>query len=296
MSSPAAIIGRFQVPEPHIGHQRLFNEVMMRHRVPNITVLLGCSPGWFNPRYPFTFTQRVEMLERYLPGARFRSLIDCRTDEEWSQQVDDILEPGTIIYGGRDCFAPHYTGTNPVIVLPIDSPRSGTMIRAENTTERLQNEDQRIGWLRAMQTLGRDDCALTVDIACFRNNHLVVIKKSGEPKWRLPGGFFDSAVDGTIENAAFREMREETKIDMLNVNYVASRSINDWRYRGTDYKIITALFTGNADRNAPFTAADDAAEIGLLPTNAIYLGDFMEEHQVLIEVLLHRGLVTSAKR
>ncbi len=61
--------------------------------------------------------------------------------------------------------------------------------------------------------------ALTVDILLFYKEndewHILLVQRNNPPFegfWALPGGFVD--IDETIQNAAIRELKEETGIDI----------------------------------------------------------------------------------
>lgn len=64
--------------------------------------------------------------------------------------------------------------------------------------------------------------ALTVDIIVLKrlNNtfHILLIKRKNDPfkgQWALPGGFID--IDEEIEDAAYRELKEETSISEITL-------------------------------------------------------------------------------
>lgn len=279
MSSKAAIIGRFQVPEPHNGHEKLFYEVQCRHRLADITVLLGCSRVRFDPKNPFTFQQRADMLKPYLPGVTFVPIMDHPSDVEWSKKVDEILEPGTIIYGGRDSFAPRYHGERTVIILPLDGITSGTSIRRSNGTTELKSHAERLGWMKAQLTVP-EMVFPTVDIAAVQDNNLILIKKKGEEGVRFPGGFVDPS-DVSFQAAARRELREEISCYVACLEHVGSTIIEDPRYKNTGHRIITTLFAASLSPYADPVAGDDADEVVLVPLKKIDLSMFVPEHRVL---------------
>lgn len=282
MAEKAAIIGRFQVPQLHAGHERLLYEVMLKVSNKGLTILLGTSRARFDPRNPLSFEARKLMLEEYVPGARILPIEDHPSDLEWSNRVDALLEPGTVIYAGRDSFAPHYFGERTVVVLPIDNSLSGTMIRNNTKVERVKNYDQRLGYINAMMNIP-PMVFPTVDVGCFYNNQLVLAYKKGDHGYRFPGGFVDPS-DVSLQAAAQRELREETSLYAPELEYIGSTLIEDPRYRDTPHRIITALFTAAIDdpkRYEVLTAGDDVDVLVLMDPSLLRLDDFVKEHRVL---------------
>ena len=62
-------------------------------------------------------------------------------------------------------------------------------------------------------------------------------------KWRLIGGFIDKKDNGR-KNAAIREVREETNLDISReiITFVNQYTVDDWRYRGSKDGIMTTVF------------------------------------------------------
>nr|MBP9758042.1 NUDIX domain-containing protein [Candidatus Paceibacterota bacterium] len=84
-----------------------------------------------------------------------------------------------------------------------------------------------------------------VDIAVLKRREGMVLlggKPTDPPdQWRFPGGLVDPT-DPTLEYAAKREAGEElSNIEIDDVTYIGSTSVNDRRYRGTGEYAITAM-------------------------------------------------------
>ena len=102
---------------------------------------------------------------------------------------------------------------------------------------------------------------LTVDIIINIEGRIILIKRKNPPYgWALPGGFVDYGE--TVENAAIREAKEETSLDLKNLKQFHVYSEPNRDPRG---HTISVVFT--ADGIGKPKAADDAKEIGLFSQN-----------------------------
>jgi len=105
----------------------------------------------------------------------------------------------------------------------------------------------------------------TVDCAVIKiineTFKVLLIQKPNEVEmghWRFPGGFIDPT-DNSAEDAASREVMEETGMNIGDIEYLGSVKIDDPRYRESPHKIITSFFLGihvSGDAGAGF---DDVA-------------------------------------
>lgn len=103
----------------------------------------------------------------------------------------------------------------------------------------------------------------TVDIIIEINGGIVLIERRNEPfGWALPGGFVDYGE--TLEDAAIREAREETSLDVCNLRLVGCYS--DPR-RDPRQHTISTVFA--AEGLGIPNAADDAANLSIFPLNSI---------------------------
>lgn len=89
--------------------------------------------------------------------------------------------------------------------------------------------------------------------------HLLLIQRKHDPcalRWALPGGFME--IDETLEQAAARELQEETGLIAIGVEQLKSFSRVDRDPRG---RVITTAFVIETDPNQQPVAADDAKEV-----------------------------------
>ena len=128
--------------------------------------------------------------------------------------------------------------------------------------------------------------AVTADIVIIKvlnkRKHLLLIERKFPPfegMWALPGGFLN--MDETLEQAALRELQEETGITgvALEQFHTFSNVNRDPRHR-----TITTVFIGFAEEStsAP-KAGDDAANVQWFPMDKLPLLAF--DHGEVMEML-----------
>ena len=103
----------------------------------------------------------------------------------------------------------------------------------------------------------------TVDIIIYKEENILLIKRKNPPYgWALPGGFVDEGE--TVEQAAVREAKEETDLDveLEELLYVYSDPQRDPRQH-----TLSVVFTAQADGEPK--AADDATDLGYFSLDAL---------------------------
>ena len=102
--------------------------------------------------------------------------------------------------------------------------------------------------------------ALTVDIVITRIKNdvaeILLIQRLNPPfkdSWAFPGGFVD--MNETLEQAAVRELQEETGLVDINIKQFKAYSAVNRDPRG---RTVSVIFTGVANENAKIKAGDDA--------------------------------------
>lgn len=295
--SVGVIVGRFQVPELHDGHLELFRAVRGHHS--RVVVFVGLSPTRnASKRHPLDFETRRRMIQAKFPDFCVLPLLDKRTDEEWSldldKEISKLLDFGDVrLYGSRDSFIPHYKGHRPVQELLLTEKCSGTEIRDSITNTVKESYDFRAGVIHTLQN--RRPIAYTaVDIAILYrgvmpgfdglNIFVLLGKKPGFDKWRFPGGYVDPQ-DSTFEQAARREAYEETNLDIPDLKYVASSRILDWRYSKEADQIFSVLYKGTS-MTLGGTAGDDINTIRWFLLDHSLKQIMVPEHQFFYEQLL----------
>lgn len=122
-------------------------------------------------------------------------------------------------------------------------------------------------WNHSMKGLGVTDhlehpgkVIATVDIVILSENKILLIKRGKEPfknYWAFPGGRIEQK-DVNIVSAAYRELKEETKLSDVTLNYVTTIGDNIRDPRGF---CITNIFVGRLDKiPVGVKAGDDAVD------------------------------------
>ena len=104
--------------------------------------------------------------------------------------------------------------------------------------------------------------AVTVDIIIIKEdkNQILLIERKNEPfknQWALPGGFVD--IDEELENAAYRELEEETSISNIKLHQFKTFGKPGRDPRGRTISIIYYGILKN--NNQVIKAGDDAKNL-----------------------------------
>lgn len=284
-SGTGIIIGRFQVYELNVVHEKLIESVREKHQ--RLIVFLGSNPAP-SDRNALDWEFRGQMFyEKYEEEIPIFEMPDLPDDRIWSQELDRRImalrpEGQVTLYGSLTDFVSRYSGRFPTEALDAaedDFPEN--MEPDEATSPR----DFRAGMLYA--TFNRFPTVYpTVDIAVFRSDYeeILLARKENETKFRLPGGFADPT-DESFEMAALRELFEECgDLEVAELTYLGSSRIDDWRYRDSLDTIITHLYACMLVEGEP-EANDDIAELRWMEMGKLRSSHFVPEHQPLFEIL-----------
>jgi len=116
----------------------------------------------------------------------------------------------------------------------------------------------------------------TVDIIIeVEGGGIILIMRKNEPiGWAIPGGFVDYGE--SLEDAAIREAREETSLDVILTGQLHTYSKPD---RDPRQHTISTVFTAEG-RGTP-RAADDAVEIGIFMENTLPDSIMFDHREIL---------------
>ena len=130
--------------------------------------------------------------------------------------------------------------------------------------------------------------AVTADMIVLTDEpepQILLIQRGDEPFkgcWAFPGGFMN--MDETTEQCARRELKEETGLDIEEVQQVGAYSTVDRDPRG---RTITVAYITHVPQILPVTGLDDAAEAKWWPINA--LPPLAFDHAQILRDALHRS-------
>lgn len=294
MNTVGVVVGRFQTPELHEGHKYLLDTVREAHS--NLLIFVGYTPGVKGtPQDPLDFPTRWKMLVECYPEAIILPLADNPSDEEWSRQLDRKIaevwpDCAATLYGSRKSFIPHYSGGHPRKQLESKNESlSGTALREVAARTALDSYDFRAGVIYAHSSRWPIPWAV-VDVAVVDafNQRVLVGRKKHDPigQYRFIGGFVDALLDDSLERAVFRELGEECPgVSIHAPVYLGSYSIQDWRYRKSSDKLLSAFFLAPymSGRTDP---ASDLAETAWMDFEQLTQSNwFIVDHREMARVL-----------
>ena len=125
----------------------------------------------------------------------------------------------------------------------------------------------------------------TVDIIIELEEGVVLIERSNPPfGWALPGGFLDAGE--SLEEAAYREAKEETSLDLEDL-----RQFHTYSKLGRDprFQTISTVFTATGVGTPQF--GDDAKGLQVIPYAELLSREYAFDHkQIISEYLAQRAV------
>ena len=134
----------------------------------------------------------------------------------------------------------------------------------------------------------------TADAVVIQSGHVLMIKRRAEPGkglWALPGGYVNANTDKSVEDAAIRELREETGIKVpapvLRGNIKRSK-VFDAIDRSPRGRIITHAFHSELpDGELPkVKGMDDAEKARWVPIAEVRSEECFEDHYEILQHFL----------
>jgi len=129
--------------------------------------------------------------------------------------------------------------------------------------------------------------AVTVDCLILHKQgdsiSLLLIKRDKPPfenKWAFPGGFVE--IDENLETAAFRELKEETNLDSIELTQLQTFGKVDRDPRGRTISVVYYGFLEDKDKIA--WAGSDARDTGWFPLTD--LPDLAFDHDEIVRLAI----------
>lgn len=295
------IVGRFQVHDLdfHGVYTDLIQHVVDNHK--KVIIFLGLSPLLVTKRNPLDFEARRQMIKQAFPDVVVHWVKDVHSDELWSKNLDEQIRgsvshaQSVALYGARDSFLSHYTGSFDVIELESDKQVSATDVRKLVSKDVKASADFRAGviWAAYNKFPTAYQC---VDVAPFTTDykHLYLIRKHTETKYRLVGGFAEPRSTSLL-NDAQRELTEETglRAEPQAFRMLDVYRMDDWRYRSEEDVINTILFGCTIMMGSPkIEDTGEIAEVLKAAVSDLKNIPIVENHKPLVR----RSLMWAAER
>jgi bifunctional NMN adenylyltransferase/nudix hydrolase len=281
MSSILVLLGRFQVAELSNGQRSVLLDAQEKYA--KVVVLVRETPVPCTKRNPFDGATRRLMIQEAYPQMEVHVVPDLPDPQTWSEALDarfsSFGSPESVVVAAEpDEAFEAYTGAFHIQQIPALSVAE----MPEPTEAMQQSAAFRYGMLHALKRRYPTAFA-TVDVAIFKDDHILLGQKPHEKAWRFLGGFVDPT-DENHEAAAIREAHEESGVTVAIEARIGSHKIDDWRYRNEEDKIISTLFkaryvSGDAH------PTDDIARLQWLPFETLNINDFVPDHQPLFNML-----------
>ncbi len=135
---------------------------------------------------------------------------------------------------------------------------------------------------------------VTADAVVIQSGHVLMIKRRSEPGkglWALPGGFVNANTDKSVEDAAIRELREETGIKVpapvLRGNIVRGRVFDAVDRSARGRTITHAYQIVLPDGELPkVKGGDDAEKARWVPISDVRSDECFEDHYEILQHFL----------
>ena len=285
----SVIIGRFQRPTIHPALDEFIEDKLAESQ--DVLILVGLSQIQGTIKNPMDFETRKFLLQETYPDATIGYIKDTREHEDWSANLDEQVARfarksktniGDVnVYGGENTVKSTYTGKLKILPLP-DQSYINESLNLDVPSIYKSTLEYRLAICSALKNK-YPTAYSTVDVAIVKGDELLLARKPGETLLRFVGGFVNPRE--TSKEAAIRETKEETTLDVGNLRFVDEFVIDDHRYRWEEDSIKSILFIADYVSGVPI-AKDDIEELCWKSFDEIGVFDIVPEHRPLMDAFL----------
>lgn len=282
------IVARFQTPYLHDGHIALLKYV--KERNDKVIIFLGTTVTRLTKNNPLDYETRKKMVLERFPEMIVHEFLDQKHNDKWNEELDKLIAElhegeDIVLYGSRDSFIQYYKGKYRTETFKGISNVSATRLRNACNSFIQDSRQFREGIIYASANRYPVSYQATdTAIINFDTQQILLGRKSEESKFRFIGGFVDVA-DESLEMSAKREVTEECgDIETDQYEYINSLRIDDWRYKNSEDKIMTAFFCCHFIFGHP-EPKDDIAELKWFNLSTLSEKDMEPEHHLLLKSL-----------
>jgi bifunctional NMN adenylyltransferase/nudix hydrolase len=166
--------------------------------------------------------------------------------------------------------------------------------RTEDFAQIVREREFIAAYKKQYESLPYPPIFVTADAVVIQSGHVLMIKRRSEPGkglWALPGGFVNAGTDKSVEDAAIRELREETGIKVpapvLRGSIVRGRVFDAVNRSARGRTITHAFYIELPDGELPrVKGQDDAEKARWVPIAEVRSEECFEDHYEIIQHFL----------
>ncbi len=297
-------IGRFQ--PFHLGHLSVINRMEKDESIARILVGIGSAQEANSFTNPFSFREREAMIGQVLKARlkkpfKIFGVQDVNQPKLWLDLVKlAAKEPFDIIYTNNPEVEEIAKGAG----IKVNRSELTLGITATNIRKAIaKGEDisdlvpkEILAQLRLFKNRTINPCVTADIIINYKNKGIVLIQRkkregdSNSLKWALPGGHLNYGLE-TLEEAAARECKEETNLD---ISLTSQNQFRQYSSPSRDLRghYVTSVFYQEV-KEGKLKAGDDAVDIGVYSLETKLPPLAFDHEQIIID---YKNFINSNRR